>query len=995
MQNRTAVGTRPSIFGLFPSTPPTCAARTPKPRVKSSIPWLLLGLVLFTLFAATALSAQVSGAIFTSTSTGTTVNGNLYDSKSDVYLNGGPQNTKDPGLVPDGTYYFQVTDPSGAVLLSKDDISCRQVVVTGGRIVGVPTTAPPATCVDGYHNLGTFNSANGEQPIELCNPNSSKCSTDFADTPNPGGEYKAWLTPVANYSPDPNPLHCSSKNANVVYGFCDSDSKTDNFKIKTPTAATVVVCKFNDENGNGAQDTGEPLIPFWPITATGVDTLAGPVGTVNAQTDANGCVSFSVSNFGTNPGAGGVVTLTEGFLAGNWQQTAPPDGTYTVPDGNSTTNGTVTVTVAGGVETFTLAAGDNVSALNFGNTCLDETCGGNTVELTVTKDANPSLTRTFTWGITKSVDQSKVFTAGGAPATFNYTVNVTHDSGTDSAWQVTGTIKVTNPSLVDVIGVTISDAVDNGGNCTLSVTNPITVPSKSEVDVPYVCTYSALPANGTNTATAAWDSNSKTGTASIDFTNPGIHAVDGSVNVTDTMGGSLGTVTSTDPSPTTFTYSKTFADPAGTCTSHNNTATFTTNTTGTTGSASQTVTDCQGADLIVSKTATASYNSNITKNVDKTRIEISGGSATFNYTVQVITSGWIVSGNITVANPNDWEDIVAIVSDSLSDSGGACTVTGGSGVTVTRSSFVTLPYTCTFNSVPTASSGTNGGIASWDASTYHTVDGSASGMAAYAFSILSVTDCFSAKGTTCTPNALGTVTIPPGLATFTYARTVPAPIGGTCQEYDNTATTQSSQGASQQVNVCNTKTGALTMGFWQNKNGQGIITGGTSTSGVCNSGSWVRQYTPFQDLSATATCSQTATYVYNLIKAANASGSSMNAMLKAQMLATALDVYFSDPTLGGNKISTPTPLGGVKIDLTQVCAMLDGSGGTATCSGSYENVSAAFGGATSLTVSQMLAYAASKSNVGGSVWYGNVKSTQALAKDVFDAINNQAAFIAP
>src|SRR5437899_2906246 len=32
-------------------------------------------------------------------------------------------------------------------------------------------------------------------------------------------------------------------------------------------------------------------------------------------------------------------------------------------------------------------------------------------------------------------------------------------------------------------------------------------------------------------------------------------------------------------------------------------------------------------------------------------------------------------------------------------------------------------------------------------------------------------------------------------------------------------------------------------------------------------------------------------------------------MLKAQMLATALDVYFSDPALGANKIDVPAPIG--------------------------------------------------------------------------------------
>src|SRR5206468_10215023 len=120
----------------------------------------------------------------------------------------------------------------------------------------------------------------------------------------------------------------------------------------------------------------------------------------------------------------------------------------------------------------------------------------------------------------------------------------------------------------------------------------------------------------------------------------------------------------------------------------------------------------------------------------------------------------------------------------------------------------------------------------------------------------------------------------------------------------------------------------LTMGFWQNKNGQRIITGQVA-AGVCPSATWLRQYAPFQDLSATATCAQVGTYVTNIIKAANASGAAMNAMLKAQMLATALDVYFSSAA-GGNKIGA-VALGGVQIDLTHVCKMIDSTAGTATC----------------------------------------------------------------
>jgi hypothetical protein len=67
-------------------------------------------------------------------------------------------------------------------------------------------------------------------------------------------------------------------------------------------------------------------------------------------------------------------------------------------------------------------------------------------------------------------------------------------------------------------------------------------------------------------------------------------------------------------------------------------------------------------------------------------------------------------------------------------------------------------------------------------------------------------------------------------------------------------------------------------------------------------------------------------------------------------------------------------------------------GGVPTCTGAFQNTSSAFGGATSLTVSQMLVFAASQSNAGGSSWYGNVKSLQQLAKNAFNAVNNEVAF---
>src|SRR4051795_1869025 len=77
----------------------------------------------------TVSAASFFGAIFTTLGDGTApVNQNIYDSKADVYLNGGPQNDNAHGL-PVGTYYFQVTDPNGGTLLSTDPAACRQVVV--------------------------------------------------------------------------------------------------------------------------------------------------------------------------------------------------------------------------------------------------------------------------------------------------------------------------------------------------------------------------------------------------------------------------------------------------------------------------------------------------------------------------------------------------------------------------------------------------------------------------------------------------------------------------------------------------------------------------------------------------------------------------------------------------------------------------------------------------------------------------------------------------
>jgi hypothetical protein len=601
----------------------------------------------------------------------------------------------------------------------------------------------------------------------------------------------------------------------------------------------------------------------------------------------------------------------------------------------------------------------------------------------VRKDAAGSFDRTFAWTISKGVDTNEIDTAGSA--TFNYSVTV--DAATpayvDGNWQVSGQIHVTNPNQHDAIsGIDVSDAIDNGGSCLVEgdATHTLaTLAAGSTADLAYSCTYGSAPSSldGTNTATATWGDQdlptdghlaggSATGTASFTLAE---HDVNSCVTVDDTLGGSLGQVCAGD-APKTFTYPYTFSgDPAGTCTNHDNTATI--SETGQ--SASQTVKVCVGADLTVAKDASGSvkraYTWTVGKNVDKTVLE-PGGTATYAVTVSqtgYTDSGWKVVGTITVTNPNDWEDVTLTNVADVLDNGGTCTVAPPTNVVVPRSSSVSLGYTCTYASAPSSSSGTNTATASWDGGIAETPSGSASGSAGFAFApattmnkTITVTDSLG--------GALGTLTAtdtqPYATKTFTYTLKF-APPGNGCTTVTNVATiVETGQTASKSVKACNT--GALTMGYWRNKNGQGLITGANQSSLA----TFLKGYKPFQDLGS----GTVATYVTAVIDAANAAGPSMNAMLKAQMLATALDVYFSDPALGGNKIGATVPIGGATIDLT-----------------SPQNVTLAFGGASSMTVSQMLAYAAAQSTSGGASWYGNVKATQALAKNAFDAINNQAA----
>jgi hypothetical protein len=514
----------------------------------------------------------------------------------------------------------------------------------------------------------------------------------------------------------------------------------------------------------------------------------------------------------------------------------------------------------------------------------------------------------------------------------------------------------------------------------------------------------------------------------------------------------------------TFTYTRSVSVVRGACTKYDNTATVSNDATSTDNSDGASVTVCGPLDLGVTKGAAATFTRDYDWSVIKDQttrsspINVIGSSVTVAYRITATWSGstdtYGVSGTIHVSNPNSSNvtgigDVtgVAVTDDILNDTADACTVqdgsyTDGSGTHSVSHTNGTIPagvtvdylYVCTYSAAPASTNETNRATATWAASN-NTPNTSKTGDATFSFPSPTVThdtttvkDAFNggAALTLGVANVNGTFTKDAGnnLAgfvssyssgtktfTFTYTRTVSV-VRSACTTYNNTATVSddstngdNSDGAS--VTVCGTaNTGALTMGFWKNANGQGLI------SGYCNNalGAYLAGLGggsgPFSN--APTSCSALATYVANILNAASATN--MNLMLKAQMLASALDVWFSGVGWTATKSGSLKPpssflqhnsLGTFKMNTTAICPMVDNlSTGSASCTNNTPSTDAVAAGAVPLSPMSMQAildFAATtlvpfNGSTSSPIWYAGNRTKQEILKNIFDQFNNQLAF---
>lgn len=409
-------------------------------------------------------------------------------------------------------------------------------------------------------------------------------------------------------------------------------------------------------------------------------------------------------------------------------------------------------------------------------------------------------------------------------------------------------------------------------------------------------------------------------------------------------------------------------------------------------------------DLVVQKTADPTFNVDydwsISKTASRTKAwSFSGGAVYIDYTITITQTGaqgknYRLTGQISVTNPNPSTAISGVtVTDAVSN-GGVCKVKDGANQTIPAGSTVKFDYTCEYpGSKPTNVNGTNTATVTWDPSAA-TPNHSAATSVDFRFGsgsqgnpvglneTVTVIDTWNAYSV-----SLGSVTgvsQPPYTSkAFTYTLALPAMPG--CKAYSNTASLlETGQKSSVSVMICAPlHTGAQPPSFWQ-KEGQSIIRAKSDKSS-CALTPWLRQFEPFQDLSAKAPCPAVASYVKSVLD----SGKDSNAMsreLKAQTLTTALNVFYSDPNLGGNQLNAPAPIGSYTIDLTDICTSRDGD----SCI--MVDARSAFGDNATLTILQALTLASSQSSAGGASWYGSSTAKTSMALDTFYAINHSWVF---
>jgi hypothetical protein len=296
--------------------------------------------------------AQPSGNVTTVNESGTAQD--VFTSKSDVFFTAGPTATPCAftQFVSDGRYYFQVTDLSGTHLLSSDPLAERVVTVRNGVLATYDGHTHRIDAVEGVDEL------TGETVETLAHGPCGALAVGlapFGDAGDREAAYLLWLMPVASFSGDASQVDqvCA---AGCFHGFLPAFSRTHAFRVEDKRFCEDSFCvsgtKFEDLNGNGLRDSGEPGLPGVVIHVETEDASF-----LNGLTSPDGAFQICGLSHGET------FRVTEAVPFG-YRQTGPLDDRISRR------------LIASDLGYFVVMCDDNFRGLDFGNQLIPNAVGG-------------------------------------------------------------------------------------------------------------------------------------------------------------------------------------------------------------------------------------------------------------------------------------------------------------------------------------------------------------------------------------------------------------------------------------------------------------------------------------------------------------------------------------------------------------------------------------------------------------------------------------------
>jgi hypothetical protein len=316
-----------------------------------------------------------------------------------------------------GGLVYQDTNGNNALDAGEPGIAGVTLTLTGTNGLGQAVTATAVTAANGTYNFSTDSSGNPLRPgtYQIVETVPSGYLTGAAAVGTVNGTADGTATSATQISS----IAMTSGQSGINYNFGD-------FK-----AVSISGTVYQDTNGNGLFDAGEPGISGVPLTLTGINNL-GQAITATAITAANGTYTFTTDTAGNplRPGTYQIVeTAPTGYLLGS-----AAAGTV-----NGTTDGTVAsptqinaIALTSGQAGINYIFGD-VKAVSVSGTVYQDTNGNNLFDAGEPGISGVVVTLTGTNGLGQAISATATTGAGG---TYSFTTDSSGNQLRPGTYQV-------------------------------------------------------------------------------------------------------------------------------------------------------------------------------------------------------------------------------------------------------------------------------------------------------------------------------------------------------------------------------------------------------------------------------------------------------------------------------------------------------------------------------------------------------------------------------